>query len=405
MATTNVPAGSESANAKATSTPRCDQVGNCTLVGVYSNRVDRRAPTVSLTSPRNAAVVLAGTPLTASYACADSGSGVAECSAPVASGAALPTGQPGDRSFSVSAVDRAGNVTTASVTWKVVAPLSGRILDSSNGAPIEGATVTVIPVDAGPETVVTTGADGAYGAIVALGSYRVRVTHPGHVSRWYGGSTAASAKTLTVDGTRAVTANFSLVAFATISGKVASDDGSPLAGATVTLSTAASTPLAERSTDDEGRWSAADLAPGTYRIQLTAAGHQSAWHGGASTKASSTTVEVGPGDTVDVGADGLLRLATVSGRVTDAADAAGLEGATVRLYATGATTYVTATTDADGRWSVLVRPGSYEVYVAKSGWSTRWWTPTGGVTSRSAASTVAATTTEPTTVDQALPPR
>jgi hypothetical protein len=57
--------------------------------------------------------------VTASYGCTDGGSGVAGCTGPVASGAALDTTLPGAASFVVSATDNVGNASTASAGYTV----------------------------------------------------------------------------------------------------------------------------------------------------------------------------------------------------------------------------------------------------------------------------------------------
>ncbi len=83
--------------------------------------VDTAAPQVSIVSPADGAVFVQGQAIPAQYWCTDSGSGVASCVGPVASGAVIDTATLGSHSFMVTAVDVAGNTTAASVTYSVTA--------------------------------------------------------------------------------------------------------------------------------------------------------------------------------------------------------------------------------------------------------------------------------------------
>lgn len=85
---------------------------------IGSNKVDRRAPSISLDVPASQLYVL-NAAVAASYDCADGGSGVATCTAPVASGANVDTGSVGARTFKVTAVDAVGNQSSKSVDYTV----------------------------------------------------------------------------------------------------------------------------------------------------------------------------------------------------------------------------------------------------------------------------------------------
>jgi hypothetical protein len=83
------------------------------------------APSVVLTTPadgaRYSALRTLFTPVRVSYSCSDSGSGIASCTASQPDGARLNTGFTalGRRSFTVTARDRAGLVTTVTHTYTV----------------------------------------------------------------------------------------------------------------------------------------------------------------------------------------------------------------------------------------------------------------------------------------------
>jgi len=116
---TAVPAGVETANATTTSRTVCDGAGNCALVGpVTGLRVDKRAPTITMTAPAQANYLLHQN-VPANYACADAGSGVYSCAGPVANGSSIDSNTPGSHTFAVTAIDAAGNTTTSNQTYTV----------------------------------------------------------------------------------------------------------------------------------------------------------------------------------------------------------------------------------------------------------------------------------------------
>src|SRR5688500_15575054 len=69
-ATTAVTAGAETANAKTNSRQVCDTAGNCSTAGpIGGNRVDRKAPAITIASPAAGAAYGVSTKVAASYAC------------------------------------------------------------------------------------------------------------------------------------------------------------------------------------------------------------------------------------------------------------------------------------------------------------------------------------------------
>jgi hypothetical protein len=88
----------------------------------YTVLADTTAPTISIVTPPDNAIYNLGQAVTASYSCTDTGgSGLATCTGPVANGAAIDTAAAGVKSFTVSATDGAGNPSTKTVHYTVVA--------------------------------------------------------------------------------------------------------------------------------------------------------------------------------------------------------------------------------------------------------------------------------------------
>ena len=118
--TTAVAAGTETANAKTNSRQVCDTAGNCRTAGpIGGNKVDRKAPAITIASPAAGAAYGVSTKVAASYACSDGGAGMTACAGPVANGSLFSTSPLGTRTFAVKATDRVGNSSTRTVTYTV----------------------------------------------------------------------------------------------------------------------------------------------------------------------------------------------------------------------------------------------------------------------------------------------
>jgi hypothetical protein len=119
--TTTVPAGTERVSASTNTHRVCDGAGSCTSAGpIAGNRVDRKAPTITIASPIAGATYAVNTKVTASYSCSDGGSGMRSCAGPVANGSPFTTSSIGTRTFAVTATDRVGNLFKRTVTYTVV---------------------------------------------------------------------------------------------------------------------------------------------------------------------------------------------------------------------------------------------------------------------------------------------
>jgi hypothetical protein len=97
-----------------------DDLGNVdATAATYGWLVDKTLPTISIGSPADGARFLIGEPATASYSCADSGSGIESCAGTLANGAAIDTYTPGGFTFKVDAEDKAGNTASQSNAYSV----------------------------------------------------------------------------------------------------------------------------------------------------------------------------------------------------------------------------------------------------------------------------------------------
>ena len=122
---TSLAVGTETANASTCSYQVCDKAGNCATAGpIASNKVDKKTPTVSISTP-TATTYLLNQIVQAQYQCTDGGSGVASCSGTVANGAAINTSILGSQTFSVSATDNVGNGSNGSAGYSVAYAASG----------------------------------------------------------------------------------------------------------------------------------------------------------------------------------------------------------------------------------------------------------------------------------------
>ncbi|MBI3647321.1 MAG: Ig-like domain repeat protein [Actinobacteria bacterium] len=119
-----------------------DGAGNRTSV-THSYKVfaDTTAPAVDLETPPDLAWYLVGQTAYAKYSCADDGgSGLATCRGTVPSGSPIDTTL-GPHSFTVTATDGAGNRTSVTHSYVVLAGVSGTILDAS---PKAGSALTLM---------------------------------------------------------------------------------------------------------------------------------------------------------------------------------------------------------------------------------------------------------------------
>ena len=200
---TSVASGDETANASTDSRQVCDTANNCATAGpIAGNKVDRKAPAVSLTSPQANAVYTLGQSVAANYGCQDGGSGIASCLGAVASGNSLSTSNVGSYNFVVNAADNAGNASSAAAGYVVsfgVCPLYDNTKAVNAGATIP---IKLQLCDAGGANVSATGiavtatgltrvSDDTSGPVADAGNanpdsgFRSDATLPGYIYNFY----------------------------------------------------------------------------------------------------------------------------------------------------------------------------------------------------------------------------
>jgi|GEM_PF-6228555 len=158
---TNVPAGTETANASTSSRSVCDAADNCATAGpINGNKIDKKAPTITITSP-NASNYVLNQAVTVHFSCADGGSGVANCTGSSLNGGPLNTSSAGVHTFVANANDNVGNTAIQvsvdyTVDYNVVAlfdqtkaaksgstiPIKVRLVDA-NGVNVSSSALTV----------------------------------------------------------------------------------------------------------------------------------------------------------------------------------------------------------------------------------------------------------------------
>jgi len=121
---TSVAAGDEDANASTNSRIVCDVAGNCTTAVISGNKIDRKAPGITLTTPANGAIYQLNQTVNAAYGCPDSGSGLGSCIGTVANLGAVDTTSLGSKTFVVNATDAVGNTSSTTVNYEVRYTLS-----------------------------------------------------------------------------------------------------------------------------------------------------------------------------------------------------------------------------------------------------------------------------------------
>jgi Bacterial lectin len=126
----------------------CDLAGNCFTEGPLGPyMIDEVPPTIpTLALSPSGGVYTVGQKVSANFTCADVGSGVASClgTGGITSGGLINTSVAGQQTFTVTATDVAGNVTTTSINYTVTAPSADVALFEQPGAAKRGTTFDAV---------------------------------------------------------------------------------------------------------------------------------------------------------------------------------------------------------------------------------------------------------------------
>jgi DNA/RNA endonuclease G (NUC1) len=118
---TSIAAGVEDADAATNSRAVCDVAGNCATAGpIGANRIDRKAPVISVVTPASGAVYQLNQVVNASYSCPDGGSGPGTCAGTAPNLGRIDTSTVGSKTFLVNGTDAVGNASSSTVTYSVV---------------------------------------------------------------------------------------------------------------------------------------------------------------------------------------------------------------------------------------------------------------------------------------------
>lgn len=239
--------------------------------------------------------------------------------------------------------------------------ISGTVHSDIDGSPIEGVRVYVAGAcPCGTEAI--TDADGRYKVTrVSAGARGVRFdgAMAGYVGEFFDDSpTATGAEVLTLaEGQDLEGIDAGLQVAGAIRGRVVSDeDGSPLAGVSVTAYSATGTQVSWGISDDQGRYMAGGLPSGDYTLHFSSGGdywwfdHE--YYDDVSDAASATPVSVTAGTDVglpDVGLRIWAQPGEVTGRVTTEDTGEPVAGVWVSIWNSEGFS-ASAYTDGNGRY-------------------------------------------------------
>jgi uncharacterized repeat protein (TIGR01451 family) len=222
--------------------------------------------------------------------------------------------------------------------------LAGAVTDAA-GRPVVNATVLLTNGKSGK-----TDPAGRYSISVLPGTYGATAS----AATFYDTRTATD---IAIASNATTTEDFTLTPMpGTVKGVVTGTGGAKLAGATVTLSSAAGPGIAPASTDANGAYLFADVAPGTYQVTAAAGGYDPRTSSGVAVPNAGTI-------TVNVALSALS--GTLRGVVRNAVTGAGVSGATVRVSST-----LSTVTDGVGDYSLSLAAGTYTASASASNFTT-----------------------------------
>jgi len=198
---TSVPTGTETSNAFTGSRTVFDVAGNSSTAGpIGGNMVDKKAPSITITTPSSGASYTLNQVVLASYGCADGGSGVATCVGTVPTGSKIDTASVGAKSFGVNATDKVANASSSSlsynVTYKICLQYDPTVASGGRSyiITLQLCDFNNVNVSKASIQVTATAVDGAPSKLKALGNL-----NPGNVFLYGPGTSPGASYTYNLD--------------------------------------------------------------------------------------------------------------------------------------------------------------------------------------------------------------
>lgn len=253
-------------------------------------------------------------------------------------------------------------VSAAPVAAAPTSSISGTVT-TDLGTPAVGVQVRATLVGTSTTVTATTGADGTYLVPLEAGTYRVvfSASGVGLVTEVYDDAldlSGATLLTLAVDEQR-TGIDAELARLASVAGVVTDVAGRPLAGATVSaIELGQTSPRGSATTQADGSFTLAYLVPSTYRLRTSAPGHVTEYLDDVPDIGSAQHVILASGENRTGIAVALAWASGISGTVTGVT---GTPIAGVTVTAGDGPVVRTATTGADGAYSLDLPAGTFTV--------------------------------------------
>ena len=248
--------------------------------------------------------------------------------------------------------------------------ISGTVTDAPLGAPLPNTEVYVYDANGNVIGSAQTDPNGAYKvAGLPAGGYRVGFSSGSYGEQYYNAQgTLATANTVSVStGQTTSSIDIAMKRKAVIEGTVTAAAGAtPLSGVSVEVLNSSGDPIDSTTTDSSGSYAIGALSAGSYTIGFfptQGMNYLSQYYDGQASQANATTLTLSDGDIVQ-GIDGQLAVGgEISGHVADAVSDTPLQGVTVTANGQTGDGYGTATTDANGDYTIAgLTSDSYNVY-------------------------------------------